>query len=203
MNPGATIKHKQFGEGTFLTRIDDRLSKGIFDGEERIFSNKFLEKTSRTLMIEDPSLVKYTTDYDRAQRPWVFQHWYPELAWIMGFAAQNNAYLRWSGQLDKGSIELNADDEAFEVGSDSHGEKFDVVMPNPNIVGLDDALDINFIQRNGRRRVSLNKEGFFKFLVEYGFQIGRGMEQDVNYIAAQIPQDYRADFEAGEQGTTR
>ena len=150
---------------------------------------------------DDAKFVKYVVDYERSQRPWVLE-WGPATAWIVGFAAENNAYLRWSGQLDSDSIAEQADDEDFEVGTRSNGEKFDVVIPNPNYVGLDDVLDINFIQGGGRRRVSLNKEGFWKFLRSLGFEAGKNKEQDITRIALKVPDEFRDDFHAGMGGQT-
>ena len=77
--------------------------------------------------------VKYpTADPKRAMRPWVFTRWYSELAWVIGYAAQANAALIHSGQPNGGK---SVEDE-FEFGVDSNGEKFDVVMSNPNFVGV-------------------------------------------------------------------
>jgi hypothetical protein len=123
--------------------------------------------------------------------------WSQPLAWLVGFAARNNALLRWSGQLNQDSISKQIDDSDFEVGNDSNGEKFDVIIPNPNVPGLDDVLDINFIQRNGLRKVSLNKEGFWKFLESLGFQAGKESEQSVSLIRTQIPSEFLADFDSG------
>ena len=148
---------------------------------------------------DNTRFVKYVVDYERSQRSWVLG-WTPATAWIVGFAAENNAYLRWSGQLDSDSIAEQADDEDFEVGTRSNGEKFDVVIPNPNYVGLDDALDINFIQGGGRRRVSLNKEGFWKFLRSIGFEAGKNKEQDTTRVALKVPEEFRDDFRAGMCG---
>lgn len=146
---------------------------------------------------KDALLHRYSTDYERADRPWVLSQWYPELAWIVGFAAQQNAYLRHSGQPNEGT----AVEDEFEFGADSNGEKFDAVMSNPNYVGLDAALDINFIHRGSVRRVSLNKQGFWKLLESLGFQVGRDQEQDVYVIQQAIPAEYIADFQAGVRGS--
>ena len=139
---------------------------------------------------------RYLVDYDRATRKWEFLIWSAELAWIVGFAAQQNAYLRHSGQPNAESV---VEDE-FEFGADSNGEKFDVVIPNPNYPGLDDALDINFIHGRSLNRVSLNKEGFWRFLVTMGFQIGRGREQRVDDVRTLIPDDYLTSFQEGIRG---
>ena len=143
--------------------------------------------------------IKYPMDPERALRPWVFTRWYPELAWVVGYAAQANAALLHSGQPNGGRP---VEDE-FEFGVDSNGEKFDVVMSNPNCVGLDDILDINFIQgRTGIRQVSLNKEGFYRFLETLNFQVGREAEQNVHNVRQSIPAEYLADFDAGTRGST-
>ena len=115
----------------------------------------------------------------------------------MGFAAQHNAYLRHSGQPNEDSKVS----DAFEFGAASNGEKFDVVMSNPNYANLDAILDINFIQRGSRKRVSLNKQGFWKFLESIGFQIGRGQEQYVDVVRKSVPAEYLANFEMGVCGS--
>jgi hypothetical protein len=154
--------------------------------------------TEKQVNLRDGDFLRYTVDYERAERPWIFTRWYPELAWVIGFAAQHNAYLRHSGQPNEGS---SVEDE-FEFGQDSNGEKFDVVMPNPNFSDLDKTLDINFIHRGlSARRVSLNKKGFWQLLESLGFQIGRKREQDVHLIEQSIPAEYVADFRAGVRGT--
>ncbi len=145
---------------------------------------------------KDAHFYRYSTDYDRAERPWTFTRWYPELAWVVGFAAQQNAYLRHSGQPNSGS----AIEDEFEFGADSNGEKFDVVMPNPNYADLDLAIDINFIHRGSVRRVSLNKQGFWKFLESLGFQTGRNQAQEVQNVRQSVPVEYLADFDAGARG---
>lgn len=94
------------------------------------------------------------------------------------------------------------DDEDFEIGTDSNGEKFDVIIPNPNVIGLDDALDINFIQRSTRRTVSLNKEGFFRFLETLGFEIGKQRQQNPEVIKFAVPELWYSEFEAGIRGDT-
>ena len=145
-------------------------------------------------------LHRYSTDYLRALRPWA-QDWSSELAWIVGFAAQNNAFLRHSGQPNGGRT---VEDE-FDFGADSNGEKFDAIMSNPNYAGLDAVLDINFIHRNpskcGLRTVSLNKEGFWRFLESIGFQVGSNQEQTVAVIRQAVPERYLADFDAGVRGS--
>jgi hypothetical protein len=151
--------------------------------------------TSR-MSAKDAHFHRYSTDDKRALRPWVFEQWYPELAWIVGFAAQQNVYLRHSGQPNEG----NSVEDEFEFGADSKGEKFDAVMANPNYPELDTTLDINFIHRGSVRRVSLNKQGFWKFLESLGFQIGKNQEQDVHLIRQSIPAAYGADFDAGVRG---
>jgi hypothetical protein len=152
---------------------------------------------SSRVSTKDAHFHRYSTDYDRAARTWTFVRWYPELAWIVGFAAQQNAYLRHSGQPNDGT----AVEDEFEFGADSNGEKFDAVMPNPNYIGLDAALDINFIHRGSPRRVSLNKQGFWKLLESLGFQIGKNQEQDVHAIQQAVPVEYLADFQAGGRGS--
>lgn len=141
--------------------------------------------------------IKYPVDLDRANRPWIERGWYSELAWVVGYAAQNNALLLHSGQPNRNHVV----DDDFEFGKESHGEKFDVVMSNPNFVGLDDALDINFVQgRTGLRLVSLNKEGFWRFLESVGFQPGREHDQNFHVILRQIPDQWLSDFMAGARG---
>jgi hypothetical protein len=144
---------------------------------------------------------RYSTDQARAIRKWEFKRWYPELAWIVGFAAQQNAALVHSGQPNGG----RAVEDEFQFGKDSHGEKFDVVMSNPNYAELDDVTDINFIHRDaskrGLRTVQLNKEGFYKFLESLGFKVGREQDQDVVSIRREIPTEYLADFDAGTRGS--
>lgn len=152
---------------------------------------------SSRVCAKDAHFRRYSTDYERAERPWVFTRWYSELAWLVGFAAQQNAYLRHSGQPNGGS----AVEDEFEFGADSNGEKFDAVMPNPNYPDLDKTLDINFVHRNSVRRVSLNKQGFWRFLKSLGFQIGRNQEQPVQVIQQGLPAEYLADFQAGVRGS--
>jgi hypothetical protein len=137
--------------------------------------------------------TRYIMDPERALRPWNFTRWYPELAWVIGYAAQTNAELFHSGQPNGGRP---VEDE-FEFGASSNGEKFDVIMPNPNFAKLDDVLDINFIHRSGLRVVSLNKEGFWRFLESLNFQTGRDAEQNVHVIRQSIPEEYVAEFDAG------
>ena len=141
--------------------------------------------------------MRYPMDPERALRPWNFKSWYPELAWVVGYAAQTNAELFHSGQPNGGRP---VEDE-FEFGASSNGEKFDVIMPNPNFAKLDDVLDINFIHRSGLRMVSLNKEGFWRFLATLGFETGRAAEQTVHVIRQSIPEAYLADFDAGVRGS--
>lgn len=140
---------------------------------------------------------RYPMDSERALRSWKFTRWYPELAWVSGYAAQSNAELFHSGQPNGGR---SVEDE-FEFGPDSNGEKFDVIMSNPNYLGLDDSLDINFIHRGGLRVVSLNKEGFWRFLESLGFETGRDKEQSVHVVRQSIPKEYLADFDAGARGS--
>jgi hypothetical protein len=82
----------------------------------------------------------------------------------------------------------------------AHGEKFDVVVRNPNYPGLDNLLDINFIQRGNTSRVSLNKQEFFKFLLGLGFRDGRGQQQDAPSIACRVPEEYQESFNMGIRG---
>lgn len=139
-----------------------------------------------------------TADAERAVRKWTFTKWTSELAWVVGFAAEVNAAMIHSGQPNGGR---SVEDE-FEPGANSHGEKFDVVMANPNYLGLDDILDINFVQtRVSLRSVSLNKEGFWRFLESLGFENGRDAEQKVSVIRKSVPEEYRADFDMGVRGS--
>lgn len=141
--------------------------------------------------------VRYPMDPERALRPWKFVEWTTELAWIVGYAAQTNASLLHSGQPNAGR---SVEDE-FAFGPNSNGEKFDVILPNPNFAGLDEVLDINFIHRGGLRMVNLNKEGFWRFLEGLGFETGRDKDQNVHIIRQSIPQENLADFDAGVRGS--
>jgi hypothetical protein len=138
----------------------------------------------------------YHTDDARASRPWVAA-WSESVAWIVGFLAMNNAHLRHSGQRQQN---LTVETESFEEAELAHGEKFDVVVRNPNYPGLDDLLDINFIQRGNTSRVSLNKQEFFKFLLGLGFRDGRGQQQDAPSIACRVPEEYQESFNMGIRG---
>lgn len=183
--------------------LDDNNGRGLVQVQDErgnecwVTREKYEIATCSKVRTKDAGFLRYSMDYDRAVRPWAFTQWFSELAWVVGFAAQQNAYLRHSGTPNAGTV---VEDE-FEFGADSHGEKFDVVIPNPNCAGLDDVLDLNFSQRTSVRCVSLNKQGFYRFLESIGFQIGRDQEQCVHNIRKSIPAEYMADFEAGLLGS--
>ena len=205
------IQHSSFGIGVVLDILTESAARVQFDESgvltistdlrHKIVSvNGNPPQVFRKAVRSKSSGILYTTDYERAVRPWTLV-WSESVAWIVGFAAQNNAFLRWSGQFDKATLAEDSNpSEVFEEGTASHGEKFDVIIPNPNFAGLDDALDINFISRGSTATVSLNKEGFFRFLKSLGFEVGKGVEQDKTSIRTRVPQEYSAAFDAGARG---